>query len=69
MSSLAITSLSNATQIQQEFVSLSLATDTFQRDYIKQVFTTHTGNWAATARTLGVDPGNLHRLAKRLKLK
>ncbi|TVL20795.1 nitric oxide reductase transcription regulator [Shewanella xiamenensis] len=69
MSSLATTPLSNATQIQQEFVSLSLATDTFQRDYIKQVFTTHTGNWAATARTLGVDPGNLHRLAKRLKLK
>lgn len=53
----------------REFVTLTLATDTFQSDYIKQVFKAQNGNWAATARALGLDPGNLHRLAKRLKLK
>ncbi|PWF63029.1 nitric oxide reductase transcription regulator [Shewanella sp. BC20] len=52
-----------------EGVSLALATDAFQRDYIKQVLTAQNGNWAASARALGLDPGNLHRLAKRLRLK
>jgi len=31
--------------------------------------TAHDGNWAATARALELDGGNLHRLAKRLGLK
>ncbi|ABM23722.1 MULTISPECIES: nitric oxide reductase transcriptional regulator NorR [Shewanella] len=53
----------------REFLNLTLATESFQSDYIKRVFATQDNNWAATARILGVDPGNLHRLAKRLKLK
>ncbi|MFB2659709.1 nitric oxide reductase transcriptional regulator NorR [Shewanella mangrovisoli] len=67
----ASTSLSiNDTQLRPlEGVSLAQATDTFQRDYIQQVLTAHHGNWAASARALGLDPGNLHRLAKRLRLK
>uniref|UniRef100_Q0HYC4 Transcriptional regulator, NifA subfamily, Fis family n=1 Tax=Shewanella sp. (strain MR-7) TaxID=60481 RepID=Q0HYC4_SHESR len=52
-----------------EGARLALATDAFQRDYIKQVLTAQNGNWAASARALGLDPGNLHRLAKRLRLK
>lgn len=52
-----------------EGASLAQATDAFQRDYVKQVLTAQNGNWAASARALGLDPGNLHRLAKRLRLK
>ncbi|MFB2648543.1 nitric oxide reductase transcriptional regulator NorR [Shewanella mangrovisoli] len=71
LETIASTSLSvNETQLRPlEGVSLAQATDTFQRDYIQQVLTAHHGNWAASARALGLDPGNLHRLAKRLRLK
>ena len=48
---------------------LKQAVDEFQSDYIKQVLTENNNNWAATARYLKLDPGNLHRLAKRLGLK
>ncbi|MEJ6518730.1 nitric oxide reductase transcriptional regulator NorR [Shewanella bicestrii] len=67
----ASTSLNvNETQFRPlESASLAQAIDAFQRDYIKQVLTAHNGNWAASARALGLDPGNLHRLAKRLRLK
>jgi anaerobic nitric oxide reductase transcription regulator len=65
----AIYSAGDGAGTEREFVNLTLATDTFQSDYIKQVFKAQNSNWAATARALGLDPGNLHRLAKRLKLK
>ncbi|AZG34975.1 nitric oxide reductase transcriptional regulator NorR [Shewanella psychromarinicola] len=49
--------------------SLRDATDQFQNQYIQQIFTQQGSNWAATARQLQIDSGNLHRLAKRLGLK
>ncbi|MCE9686963.1 nitric oxide reductase transcriptional regulator NorR [Shewanella sp. AS16] len=49
--------------------SLKQATDEFQADYIRQTLTQQGDNWAATARSLQLDSGNLHRLAKRLGLK
>ncbi|MRI35186.1 nitric oxide reductase transcriptional regulator NorR [Endozoicomonas sp. OPT23] len=48
---------------------LKTATDEFQRHLIKQTLEEHQGNWAATARALGIDAGNLHRLGKRLAIK
>ena len=50
-------------------LSLKQAVDEFQSDYIRQVLNENNNNWAATARYLKLDPGNLHRLAKRLGLK
>lgn len=50
-------------------LSLKAATDDFQIEYIAKTLSQHGGNWAATARSLQLDSGNLHRLAKRLGLK
>ncbi|MGF1689506.1 nitric oxide reductase transcriptional regulator NorR [Photobacterium japonica] len=47
---------------------LKSATDAFQRQLIAHTYQQH-HNWAATARELQVDTGNLHRLVKRLGLK
>ncbi|MGZ8219892.1 nitric oxide reductase transcriptional regulator NorR [Methylomagnum sp.] len=49
--------------------SLAAATDDFQRRLVQATFAKANGNWAEAARLLGVDRGNLHRLAKRLGLK
>ena len=49
--------------------SLKDAIDEFQSQYIRQALAENEGQWAATARKLKLDSGNLHRLAKRLKLK
>ncbi|MCZ4338987.1 nitric oxide reductase transcriptional regulator NorR [Shewanella colwelliana] len=48
---------------------LKQATEQFQTNYIRQTLLQHHNNWAATARALKIDSGNLHRLAKRLGLK
>lgn len=45
------------------------ATDGFQRKIVSDVYQQSGENWAATARILQLDSGNLHRLAKRLGLK
>ena len=50
-------------------VSLGAAMDDFQRQLIDSVLVQARGNWAEAARTLQVDRSNLHRLAKRLKIK
>ncbi|EZH76824.1 nitric oxide reductase transcriptional regulator NorR, partial [Aeromonas hydrophila] len=50
-------------------LGLRAATDAFQLALIEQTLAAHDGNWAATARALELDSGNLHRLAKRLGLK
>ncbi|MGD7036701.1 nitric oxide reductase transcriptional regulator NorR [Methylotuvimicrobium buryatense] len=50
-------------------VSLSQAVDDFQRQLIRTAYLEEGSNWAKTARRLGVDRGNLHRLAKRLEIK
>ena len=52
-----------------ETKGLRLATDEFQTQLIKKTHQENQHNWAATARALQLDTGNLHRLAKRLKLK
>lgn len=49
--------------------TLKSATDTFQRQIIEQCYSKNRHNWSATARELGIDSGNLHRLAKRLGVK
>ena len=48
---------------------LRSATDEFQATLIKKTYLEQQQNWAATARVLQLDTGNLHRLAKRLNLK
>jgi anaerobic nitric oxide reductase transcription regulator len=48
---------------------LRSATDEFQTMLIKKTYHENQQNWAATARALQLDTGNLHRLAKRLNLK
>ncbi len=50
-------------------LNLREATDQFQRTLIGEVLENNNNNWAATAKTLQVDAGNLHRLAKRLEIK
>jgi anaerobic nitric oxide reductase transcription regulator len=45
------------------------AVDTFQRQLIQQQLAAQQGNMAATARLLGLDRGNFHRLLKRLAIK
>ncbi|WP_158782050.1 nitric oxide reductase transcriptional regulator NorR [Pantoea sp. BAV 3049] len=45
------------------------STDEFQRQLIARALKACEGNWAACARKLEVDAGNLHRLAARLGLK
>lgn len=50
-------------------MGLRTATDAFQLQLIEQTLAAQQGNWAATARALELDGGNLHRLARRLGLK
>ncbi len=45
------------------------AVDEFQRQLIRQQLAAQQGNMAATARMLGLDRGNFHRLLKRLDVK
>ncbi|MTI12858.1 nitric oxide reductase transcriptional regulator NorR [Sansalvadorimonas verongulae] len=49
--------------------NLKEATDSFQRKVINQTLTENNNNWSATAKQLGINAGNLHRLAKRLGIK
>ncbi len=42
------------------------AVDEFQRGAIRDALAASSGNWALAARRLGLDRGNLHRLARRL---
>lgn len=48
---------------------LKQATDSFQRQLLRQALERHQHNWAAAARELGIDASNLHKLARRLGLK
>ncbi len=52
-----------------ELVPLARQVDGFQRRVIEATVTRCGGNWSQAARELGLDRGNLHRLAKRLGLK
>ncbi|MEA9390170.1 nitric oxide reductase transcriptional regulator NorR [Acerihabitans sp. TG2] len=48
---------------------LQQATQHFQRQLITRALQENQMNWSASAKALGVDGGNLHRLAKRLGMK
>lgn len=54
---------------QQPDLPLAEALDRFKRELIERRLQHHHGNIAATARSLGLDRGNLHRQLKRLGLK
>ncbi|WP_428774517.1 nitric oxide reductase transcriptional regulator NorR [Vibrio sp.] len=56
-------------QLKLADTGLKEATDVFQKAMILQTLEQNQGNWAATARQLELDNGNLHRLAKRLGIK
>ena len=45
------------------------AVQALQRERIESAVQATQGNWAAAARRLGMNPANLHHLAKRLGLK
>lgn len=59
----------NSAQMILPDTKLKEATDTFQKAIIVKALEQNQGNWAATARQLGLDNGNLHRLGKRLGIK
>ncbi len=48
--------------------NLKQITDDFQTQFIKKILAENNGNSAATARAIGVDRSNLHRLMKRLDI-
>ncbi|QUM76674.1 nitric oxide reductase transcriptional regulator NorR [Moritella sp. 24] len=48
--------------------NLKLITDDFQKQFIVKMLAENNGNSAATARAIGVDRSNLHRLMKRLEI-
>jgi anaerobic nitric oxide reductase transcription regulator len=48
--------------------SLHDTIDVAKRERILAAVRTANGNWAQAARALGMDRGNLHRLARRLGL-
>ncbi|CAJ0995239.1 Anaerobic nitric oxide reductase transcription regulator NorR [Sodalis praecaptivus] len=50
-------------------LNFQLASQGFQRQYIAKALQENQMNWSATARVLGLDGANLHRLAKRLGMK
>lgn len=47
-------------------LSLHAAIDQLKHERITRALETTKGNWAEAARTLGLDRGNFHRLARRL---
>lgn len=54
---------------RSEAVPLAQAVENFQRERILATLAQCRQNWAEAARCLGIDRGNLHRLAKRLGIK
>ena len=49
-------------------LDLKQVTEDYQRQFIKQILAKYEGNSSATARAIGVDRSNLHRLMKRLAI-
>jgi len=52
--------------IVEDHATLSDAIDNLKRQRIAAAVERCDGNWAEAARRLGLDRGNLHRMAKRL---
>lgn len=61
--------IATATASHAVDTSLANAVDEFQRKLILATLHDSGNRWAETARRLGLDRGNLHRLAKRLGIK
>jgi transcriptional regulator with GAF, ATPase, and Fis domain len=57
------------TKISRIVKPLKAAIDDLQRNLIQDGLTNSSGNWTAAAKELGVNRSNLHKLAKRLKIK
>ncbi len=55
--------------VPESMGSLAARVDLFQIQLLQSTLAEVGGNWAQAARQLGVDRGNLHRLARRLGLK
>jgi len=55
--------------VDEGIVPLREAVDASQRQAIIRALEASGENWAQAARLLDVDPSNLHKLARRLKLK
>ena len=53
---------------RQQGLSLKLATEQFQKTVILDSLSQHSNNLASTARALGMDRSNFHRLLKRLEI-
>ncbi|OHV08354.1 nitric oxide reductase transcriptional regulator NorR [Kushneria phosphatilytica] len=64
-----VSALPRADDTESDWRSLRDAVDDFQRQHIARALAAHNHNWAATARALQMNSGNLHRLAHRLALK
>ncbi|MCY9873232.1 nitric oxide reductase transcriptional regulator NorR [Vibrio barjaei] len=63
------TSSGHTTRTLSTSASLKDAVDEFQTQYVRKAFSDNNQNLSATAKQLSVNPGNLHRLMKRLNLK
>jgi len=50
-------------------ISMRQVVEAAQRQAIRQALADNQHNWAAAARALGLDPSNLHKLARRVGLK
>ena len=59
----------SAQPLEAQIVPLREAVDNAQRQAIVQALEASGENWAQAARLLDVDSSNLHKLARRLKLK
>ncbi len=55
--------------VADEVLPLRYTVDAAQRQAIVRALEASGENWAQAARLLDVDPSNLHKLARRLKLK
>ncbi|TKF19015.1 hypothetical protein FCV43_16100 [Vibrio genomosp. F6] len=62
-----LTNLHNFEHLQD--LELKRATEQFQTQFIQHAYLENEQNLSATAKQLGLNPGNLHRLMKRLGLK
>src|SRR5690606_923505 len=55
--------------LEQNVTPLRIATENSERHAIQQALAQANNNWAQAARLLDIDSSNLHKLAKKLRLK
>ena len=63
-----VSSVTDSSTARATPINFKNAVDEFQRQLIRQQLAAQHGNIAATARLLGLDRGNFHRLLKRLAI-